>query len=206
MFFGFLGFWSFGFLDFLCSTLVFSICRNSSKIGFGKNWRLHRNLQCFQGVCVSWGGDLFCIPLCAYTCISESIQLCVCLLVCLLRVICDQYMSSALRRQNCRGGQRGHACAIQLAVSINWGVLLKGVPIMRALRFRVYARTADFWKLPMQARRYGSFSKPDLTQPRLIFSLWHSNPSNRDQSISKHSVINRRLLKDKPSMHLSEAS
>ena len=31
--FGFLGL---GFLDFLCFTLVFPICRNNSKIGFGK--------------------------------------------------------------------------------------------------------------------------------------------------------------------------
>ena len=34
--FVFLGFWVLGFLDFLCFTLVFPFCRNSSKIGFGK--------------------------------------------------------------------------------------------------------------------------------------------------------------------------
>ena len=32
---------------------MFPICRNSSKIGFGKKRRLYRYLL-FQGVCVSW--------------------------------------------------------------------------------------------------------------------------------------------------------
>ena len=45
--FGFLGFGILGFWDFLCLTLVLPICRNSSKIGFGKKRRLYRYLQCF---------------------------------------------------------------------------------------------------------------------------------------------------------------
>ena len=49
-----------GFLDFgfLCVTLVFPICRNSSKIGFGKKLRLCQNLQCFlRCVRAVGGGD-----------------------------------------------------------------------------------------------------------------------------------------------------
>ena len=67
---GFLGFWivgfvdcwmsgflDFGFSDFLCFTLVFPICRNSSKIGFGKKGICIGIYSVFKGdVCVVGGG------------------------------------------------------------------------------------------------------------------------------------------------------
>ena len=65
--FRFLEFWIFGFLDcfffffdfwvfgFLGLTVVFPICRDRSKFGFGKGQRLCRYLRCFYGVCLSTG-------------------------------------------------------------------------------------------------------------------------------------------------------
>ena len=65
--FGFLDFWIFGFLDFwvlvfwsfgfLCFKLVFSICRNSSKIGFGKNGVCIGIYSVFKGCACRRGGD-----------------------------------------------------------------------------------------------------------------------------------------------------
>ena len=55
---GFLDFKIFGFLGFLCSTLVFSICRNSSNIGFGKKTAFVTVFTVFlRGVRVVGGGD-----------------------------------------------------------------------------------------------------------------------------------------------------
>ena len=59
----FLDFWSFGFLGsgfwifgFLCFTLVFPICRNSSKIGFGKNGVCVGIYSVFKGCACRRGG------------------------------------------------------------------------------------------------------------------------------------------------------
>ena len=36
---------------------------------------------------------------------------------------------------------------LQMAVPVNWGPFLLGVPIIRALLFGVFFRAPDFWKL-----------------------------------------------------------
>ena len=53
-----LDFWIFGFSDFWCFTLVFPICRNSSKIGFGNNgvcigiYSVVKGCACRRGVTI----------------------------------------------------------------------------------------------------------------------------------------------------------
>ena len=77
----FLDFWTFGVLDFfgcLGFTVVFPICRNRSKIGFGKRQRLRRYLQCFRGVRVVWGGDHIYIHMYTSTHTHKCMHVCVC--------------------------------------------------------------------------------------------------------------------------------
>ena len=65
-----LDFWIFGFLDFwifLWFTLVFSICRNSSKIGFGKKGVCIGMYSVFKGcACRRGGGDHTYTYICIY--------------------------------------------------------------------------------------------------------------------------------------------
>ena len=37
-----------------------------------------------------------------------------------------------------------------MAVSVNWGMLFVGVPILGVLVFGNYSRAPDFWKLPQK--------------------------------------------------------
>ena len=60
-------FWIFGFLDSLCFTLVFSICRNSSKIGFGKKDVCIGILSVFKGCACRWGGVTIYMYVCVRT-------------------------------------------------------------------------------------------------------------------------------------------
>ena len=67
----FLDFWIFGFFDFwafgfLCFTVVFPICRNSSKIGFGKNGVCIGIYSAFKGWACRTGGDHIYIHICKH--------------------------------------------------------------------------------------------------------------------------------------------